>query len=160
MRKFILVAAGAGMVAATPAVAGTNSATLTVTAEVVDSCEVTDATLAWTGLGVLAGTDHDTSTSMSITCTDGSDYNITMGAGDNASAGQRYMAGSGTDTIPYDLYLGVPSSGTVLPVSTAVAAGTGTGAAQTLTIGGRIPSTAANVAADTYSDSVAVTITF
>ena len=34
------------------------------------------------------------------------------------------------------------------------------GSAQTLTIGGRIPSTAGNVAADTYSDSVAVTVTF
>ena len=160
MRKIILVAAGAGMVVATPAVAGTNSATLTVTAEVVESCEVSDATLAWTGLGVLNGADHDTSTSMSLTCTDGSDYNVTMGAGGNAVAGQRYMAGSGTDTIPYDLYLGVPTSGTILAVNNAVAAGTGNGAAQPLTIGGRIPASAANVAADSYSDSVAVTITF
>jgi len=160
MRKIILAAAGAGMVAATPAVAGTNSSTLTVTAEVVDSCEVSDATLAWTGLGVLAGSDHDTSTSMSITCTDGSAYSVSMGGGNNVSGGQRYMAGSGTDTIPYDLYLGVPASGTLLPVSTAVAAGTGDGTAQTLTIGGRIPSSASNVAADSYSDSVAVTISF
>ena len=37
MRKIILVAASAaGVVAATPAVAGTNSATLTVTAEVLE----------------------------------------------------------------------------------------------------------------------------
>ena len=160
MRKTILVAVGAGLAAATPAAAATNSATLTVTAEVVESCEVSDATLAWTGLGVLAGTNHDTSTSMSVTCTDGSDFDVSMGAGSNAVSGQRYMAGSGTDTIPYDLYLGVPSSGTILPVSSAVAAGTGTGAAQTLTIGGRIPASAGNVAADTYSDSVAVTISF
>lgn len=161
MRNIILVAAGAGMLVATPAAAGTNSATLTVTAEVVASCEVSDATLAWTGLGVLNGTDHDTSTSMAITCTDGSDYNVTMGAGNNETGGQRSMLGAANgDTIPYDLYLGVPASGTVLPVSSAVAAGTGNGAAQSLTIGGRIPSSAANVSADSYSDSVAVTITF
>ena len=161
MRKIILVAASAaGVVAATPAVAGTNSATLTVTAEVLESCEVSDATLAWTGLGVLNGANHDTSTSMSLTCTDGSDFNVTMGAGGNAVSGQRYMAGSGTDKIPYSLYLGVPASGTLLAVNNAIAAGTGTGSAQTLTIGGRIPSTAGNVAAETYSDSVAVTVTF
>ena len=161
MRKIILVAASAaGVVTATPAVAGTNSATMTVTAEVLESCEVSDATLAWTGLGVLNGANHDTSTSMSLTCTDGSDFNVTMGAGGNANAGQRYMAGSGTDKIPYSLYLGVPASGTLLAVNTAIAAGTGTGSAQTLTIGGRIPSTAGNVAADTYSDSVAVTVPF
>lgn len=161
MRKIILVAAGAGMLAAAPAAAGTNSATLTVQAVVAESCEVSDATLSWTGLGVLAGTDHDTSTSMSITCTDGAAYNINLGGGNNEATGQRNMLGATNgDTIPYDLYLGVPTSGTIVPVGSAVAAGTGDGTAQTMTIGGRIPSSAANVSADSYSDSVAVTITF
>ncbi len=161
MRKLILVAAGAGMLVTTPAVAGTNSSTLTVQATVAESCEVSDATLSWTGLGVLAGADHDTSTSMSITCTDGADYNINLAGGNNENSGQRRMVGgTNGDFIPYDLYLGVPSSGTIVPVGTAVAAGTGNGTAQSMTIGGRIPSSAANVTADSYSDSVAVTITF
>ena len=161
MRKLILVAAGAGAVLATPAYA--NTADLDVTATVEDSCTVSDTTMTFPTMSVVNGTNHDSSATVSLTCTLGADYNVSldMGLQEDTGAGVRRLHDSTTgEYIPYDLYH--TSVGGTLWDDTVVydPAGTATGGADSFVVFGRIPSTAANVTAGTYTDTVTITIGF
>ncbi len=161
MRKILMAAAGAGTVLAAPAYA--NTADLDVSATVEDSCTVANSTMNFGTLSVISGTNHDATASVSLTCTIGADYTMSLDDGSNAGAGtQRYLNyndGTTDHQIPYDLYSDTTRS-TAWAASGVNPAGTATGSAETVTVYGRIPSTAANVIAGSYTDTVTVSISF
>ena len=104
-------------------------------------------------------TDIDSTGTLSITCTPGTSYTVALGDGtNNSGAGTdgRRMEGDGK-FVPYQLYS--DSSRTSVWGSTSgTVGGVGSGAAQDLTVYGRIPS--ANFPAGTYTDTVIATVEY
>ncbi|PXX42098.1 Csu type fimbrial protein [Undibacterium pigrum] len=139
--------------------AATSTGTLSVSSTVLSACSVTGASMAF---GSYTATQIDNSAAISITCTNGTAYNIGMdaGGGSGASTAVRKMTGSVSGTLNYSLYK--DSGRSVVwgnTVGTDTLLGTGTGAAQSVSVYGRVPS--GQIAdAGVYSDSVTITLTY
>jgi spore coat protein U-like protein len=106
-----------------------------------------------------AAGNTDTSGSLSVNCSAGTPYTIALNGGLNADGTSRGML-AGANRAPYQLHQDAARTtlwgdgttfGTVL-------GGTGTGAAQTVTIYGRL--TSLNFPAGTYADTVTATVTY
>ncbi len=143
--------------------AATATGTFAVSATVTASCTVTGTPLAF-GAFSTSGGNVDVSNSLSATCTNGSGYTIGLSAGTTAGAtvGARKMIHSGgISTLNYSLST-VSAGGTNWDDTGGanVAAGTGNGAAQNISVFGRIPSGQTSALAGTYSDTITATITF
>lgn len=136
----------------------TSTSTFQVTATVASSCTVTATSLAF-GNYTLAQLDG-TST-ITATCTNGTTYTIGLDAGtfSGATTSNRRMTGPSAAGLSYSLF---SDSGRTTNWGNATGSwvsGTGTGAAQVLTVYGRIP---ANQTAliGSYTDTVTVTVAF
>jgi spore coat protein U-like protein len=106
-------------------------------------------------------TARDASGTVSVNCTNTAPYQVSLGSGQNASAGVRRMAGPASDFVGYSLYSNSART-TAWGDGSAIGAkvsGTGSGTSQNLTVYGRIP---ANQYArpGSYSDSVFVTVEY
>lgn len=152
-----------------PAQAGTATANLTVQVTITASCTINAATLDF---GSNAGTalvaaNVNSSTTVSVTCTNGSPYAIGMDNGANASGSQRRMK-TGTNFLNYNLYVDsaranawtTAASNTTCTTANSCALGTGNGSAQTVSIYGRVPSIGTAPPAGSYTDTVTMTITY
>jgi spore coat protein U-like protein len=131
---------------------------LTVTAE----CVVSNSAIDF-GSGSLVTNDITQGTDLSIRCTNGTEYFVTLGTGLNANSGARRMqAGSTGNYVNYELY--TDSAYTTPWSSTATSAGTGApsatadGTAQSMAVYGRVPAQAA--APGDYTDTVAITVNY
>lgn len=143
------------------AAAATASDTFEVTASVAAACQVDADDLGFGAYEPLSGAPKDSTTTVTVTCTNGTDYTIGMseGLGAGASIASRRMT-SGTDQLTYTLYRNAGYSqlwGDTIDVDTL--ADTGTGAAQPHTVYGRIDQSQAAPAGN-YSDTITVTVTF
>ena len=138
--------------------ASTATTTFQVTATVAASCTISATNLAF-GNYTLAQLDG-TST-ITATCTNGTTYTVGLDAGtfSGATTLTRKMTGPSAGGLAYSLYSDTSRTTNWGNASGTWVSGTGTGAAQTLTVYGRIP---ANQTASlgSYSDTVPVTITF
>lgn len=141
------------------AVATTVTSSVAVSANVASSCNVTVSPL---GFGVYVSTaDLLGITTISITCTNTTPYNIGLNAGlsTGATVTTRKMT-NGSNTLSYSLY---KNSGRTTnwgnTVGTDTVSGVGNGTAQTITIYGKIPMSQ-NVAPGAYTDTVQLTVTF
>ncbi len=154
----LFAAAVMSVALARPAEAATATASMTITATVQPTCQITAASL---DLGVYTGQQRDGSATLSVTCTNTTPYYINIGPGLNPDgSGYPTMAGAGAARLPYRLY---QDASRTIPWRNTLnvdgQAGTGTGSAQTLTVYGRI--SAGNfVAPGTYSDTVVVTVNY
>jgi spore coat protein U-like protein len=139
----------------------------TVSANVLPQCSAyvtTDMDFGSNAGAITANLDR-TST-IGLTCINRTAYSIGLGNGQNAQGTTRRMRFTAPDNsvyyIPYELYRDPARSqrwGTT--VNTDTQAGTGNGAAQTLTVYGRAPPTTGAVPAQgSYSDVITVTITY
>lgn len=144
-----------------PAIAlpATATSTFNTTATVVATCAISATNVAF---GSYSTAQLDATGSISITCTNGTTYTVALDAGVGASAtlAARKMTGPSSQTLTYSLYQDVSRStlwGDTAGVNTA--AGTGSGAAQSLTVYGRIPSLQFP-GAGTYSDTITVTLSY
>jgi spore coat protein U-like protein len=145
------------VVAAAPArAANTTGANVLVTATVNATCKMTDATVGFGVYDPNAPADNITGQgNLTVTCTKGiTAANITLGG----TVGSRVMTGpTPSDTLSYELYSNAGRSAAWgapgVPVPTT------TGAAQTMTVYGRIPF-GQYVAAGAYSATVAATLNF
>lgn len=145
--------------------AGTATGTLSVTANVVDTCTVA-ASGNLLAFGAYTGAVNNTNGSLSLTCTDGDTYTVALniGTGSGASFTNRVLTNpSPAGTMNYNIY--TTSGRTTVwgdgTGSTATVAGTGTGATQTLTAYGQIPAgQTATVTPGNYTDTVTITVTF
>ena len=149
--------------------AATSTATLTVQITITAACNINASTLDFgsnAGTALLAGS-LTASTTVSVTCTNGSPYSIGMNNGANASGTQRRMI-NGANFISYDLYTDAghvnawttASNSATCTSANSCALGTGNGSAQSTNIYGVVPSVAVAPAAGSYSDSVTMTVTY
>jgi spore coat protein U-like protein len=148
--------------------AGTNSATLGVSAAISDTCEVSTTAVAFGTYDPLSATDHDIGTAkVTMTCTTGSAPKVGLGQGANAFTGStdllplRQMKSTGNYLLRYYLYSNAGYSTVWGNDTTALNPGAaGDGASHDLLIYARIPK-AQNVhtAAD-FADTVSVAVTF
>ena len=164
MRRNRVLAAGAialvmAMVSTHPAIAATATANLNVTATVLASCTVSNATLAFGNYDPTGG-NVDQSATLQVACTKGTPATVGLNTGVNASGSTRRM-GNGTDFLAYELYKEAGrtnvwgNAGSDL-ISLAAAA---SNAAQTLTVYGRVTGLQ-DVSVGSYTDTVIVTVTF
>jgi spore coat protein U-like protein len=148
---------------ATPASAATQTTNLGVSATVTANCSVTASPVAFGNVDTLSATPVLGTGSVSVTCTNGTGWTATsdVGGGSGATFAVRRMTFSG-NTLNYTLYRDaaraeVWGDGTG---STFSVGGTGSGAAQSFTVYGRVPGSQASAPPGGYSDTVGVTITY
>ena len=130
-----------------------------VTASFANTCFISTATdLDFGAVGNLA-TQRDQTSAISLRCPTGTAWRLGLNNGSHAAGSVRRMAGPG-GYIQYELYrdAGRTQRWGNTPL-TDTSNGTGTGALETRTVYGRVPSQA-NPGAGTYSDTVTVTLTF
>jgi spore coat protein U-like protein len=132
-----------------------------VTATVSGTCTLSTNTLAF-GTYSPSGAALAGSTTVVATCTNTTPYTLSFNAGatSGGTISQRLMA-NGAATLKYNLYTTAADT-TLLgdgTSSSSTIAGTGTGAAQTSTIYGLIP-TGQYVTIGSYSDTITATISY
>jgi spore coat protein U-like protein len=149
------------IVLGSPLYAATATSTMTVQMTITATCLVNSAsTLNFGTQGVLSANVDQTST-VQVTCTNTTPYNIGLdaGTGSGATVAARKMT-SGANTVNYTLYSN--STRTTVWGNTGgpdPGAATGNGAAQSYTVYGRVPPQAAP-APGTYTDTITVTVTY
>lgn len=164
MRNIFLGLAAVAAVASTPALAATATNTMPVSVNVINSCTVAATPMSFGAPAAIGGSNIDSTSTISLVCTNGATYDVALDQGLNVSSGQRYMSnGAATPvTIPYGIYTDAARSaawGSTTGTNT-VAGSAGTSGAVTLTAYGRIPASATSVGAGAYTDTVTVTVTF
>ena len=171
MKRILIPAAVAGsLLAAGAAEAATATTNMTVQMTVAASCTVSATTLDF-GTQTLTniGVNIDASSQLTVTCSNSAPYNIAMNAGANDAGGgitarKMLIGGGGTETIAYQLYRdaartlvwGFTTSGGGADVVT----GTGTGAAQSIDVYGRVPAGQNGIKIGTYTDTITVTVNY
>lgn len=153
----ILALAGAGLVVANGAFAATATTSFSVTATVLAFCAVSAAPLVF---GNYSAAQLDGHTTVTVTCTSGTGYQVGLdaGTGNGASVATRRMTGSGL--LNYTLY--TDSSRTTVfgnTVGTNTVSGTGSGVVQSIDVYGRIPA-GQYPAGGLYSDTITVSVTY
>lgn len=146
-----------------PAIAGTAGGSLAASATVTANCTISTSALAFGNVDSTSASDVDATGGLTITCTNGSAWTASagVGAGSGASfAGRRMSAGA--NLLSYNIYTSaarttVWGDGTA---STATIGGTGSGAAQSVTVYGRVGGGQTGVPIGSYADTVAVTISY
>ena len=161
--KFALTTAAIGCLAlslaSSPAVAATSTTTFTVSATVQAACQISAAPMAF---GVYSGAAATTTSTVSVTCTNTTPYNVGLSAGQStgATVANRKMAGPGSTFLSYALFS--DSARTVnwgTTAGTDTVAGTGNGAIQAVNIYGRV--TAGQfVAPGSYSDTITAEVIY
>jgi spore coat protein U domain-containing protein, fimbrial subunit CupE1/2/3/6 len=162
-----LAVAGTLAMAAVTAGAATSPATTTlnVSANVASNCLVTAAPLAFSDYDGSAAVDG--SADLSVRCSNGTLYTISLGDGANGTIAQRKLESAAGDQLDYNLYTAAARStiwGETVGVDTVGGKGKGmsTNQANTHTVYGTIPNNPANqdVPTGLYSDQVAVTVAY
>ena len=154
----IIVAMGSALIPINTSSGATTTSTFQVTATVASSCTVTATSLAF-GNYTLAQLDG--SSTITATCTNGTTYTIGLDAGSFAGAttSTRRMTGPSAAGLSYSLFSDSGRTTNWGNVAGSWVSGTGTGAAQVLTVYGRIPANQTALIGN-YTDTVTVTVTF
>ena len=141
--------------------AATATASSTISATVQATCLISATSL---GFGTYTGVLLETTSTISITCTNTTPYTIGLNAGlgvtPTATVTTRHMTGPAAANLNYGLYsdAGRANNWGLTP-GTDTVAGTGNGAAQPLTLYGRVAA-AQFVAPGAYTDTVTATVTY
>jgi len=137
----------------------TATATFTVTAVVAKDCTVSATNLAF---GNYAGALINSTSTISVTCTSTTAYNVGLNAGlaTGATVTNRSMTGPGSALLSYKLF---SNSGHTTnwgnTVGTDTVAGTGNGVIQPLTVYGQVPA-GQFVTPGSYTDTITATVTY
>jgi spore coat protein U-like protein len=158
---FVRALCAAALLGGAQASMAQSTATFAVTATVLPSCTVVGGVPLAFGI-VTPGVQRDGTVTVSATCTVGTPYTLALdaGTGSGATVGLRRMT-SGGATLDYALYQDVARTtpwgdGTG---GTSTRSSSGTGLAQSFTVYGRVPSSAA-AAVGVYTDTITVTATY
>ena len=161
--KFALSAYLLGFMAlglcALPADAATATNSFAVSATVASTCLVSATSL---GFGSYTGLVVPASSTVSVTCTNTTPYNVGLsaGLGTGATVTARKMTGPASALLAYGLFQDAGHTvGWGVTAGTDTVAGTGNGATQPITVYGQIP-TAQYVAPGAYADTITVTVTY
>jgi spore coat protein U-like protein len=157
----VLAALSAFLVMPEQSQAATATSTFAVQVSITATCTINSAsTLNFGSVGILSANTDQTST-IQVQCTNTTPYTIGLdaGTGSGATVATRKLT-SGGNTVDYTLYSDTGRTtvwGTT--ISTDTVASTGTGAAQSFTVYGRIPAQS-TPAAGSYADTITVTVTY
>jgi spore coat protein U-like protein len=136
------------------------TATFTVNATVAANCLVVVQNIDFGTKGVLS-VDSDATGGVSVTCTPGTTYTVSLNGGTTNSPPAARKMSKGAETVTYGLYKDAarsqPWGDATTPGSTV--AGSGNGAVQALTVYGRVPPQT-TPSPGTYTDTVVVTLTY
>lgn len=161
---FRVIGAATVLAASLTAQAATQTTTFNVTATVVSACSLSAANLAFGNYDPLAVTNTDGTTSVSVTCSLLTPYNLGVSAGAHgASVSTRKMliSGGGTETLSYSLFRdALRTLNWGVTVGTDTLSALGTGLAIPTTVYGRIGSGQVTAPIGAYSDTVTVTVTY
>ncbi|QYR52483.1 Csu type fimbrial protein [Lysobacter soyae] len=164
--RTVLAIALASVVSA-PAMADTKQASFDVKINVKKACSISvvapDMNFASHDFNETG--PFDATNDISVKCTKGTTYNVGLNAGTTTGGTEaaRLMAGTGAnvDKVAYGLYSNAGRTtnwgGTI---ATGAVGGTGNNNVQTLTVYGRVLSSALNVTPDDYKDTITATITY
>ena len=138
--------------------AATATTSFAVNMTVQATCSITSLPL---GFGTYTGKVIDATTTITITCTRTTGYNVGLSAGNGtgATVTNRLMTGGGV-TLQYGLFSTADRSvnwGLTVPTDTV--AGVGNGAAQVLTVYGRVAA-GLFVPPGSYNDIITATVTY
>jgi spore coat protein U-like protein len=136
--------------------ATTSYFTLTVT--IVAACTISANPLSF---GNYSGAVLDSTTTLSVTCTDTTPYNVGLSAGTatGATVTNRMMTGPGGATLDYSLSSNSTHTTNWGNSTGSWVGGTGTGSAQTLTVYGQVPANQHDVSG-TYTDTIIATVNY
>ena len=148
-----LAVAAVGLSAAGAAQAQTATTTFNVTANVVSSCNVSATDLAFGNYSATAAANLDQTSTISVTCTNGENYGIDLGA----TPMTRTMAGPGGSTLNYGMFSDSTYSVAFGFGDTALS---GSGVAQNYTVFGRVPAGQFSARSGAHSAVVTVTVTY
>ncbi len=138
---------------------GTSTATFTVTATIVANCLLSATSL---NMGNYAGVKLNANSTLTVTCTNTTSFNIGLSAGTSpgATVMTRKMTGPGSAMLNYSLFR---DSGLTqnwgMTVGTDTLSSTGNGVAQNFSVYGQIPA-GQFVTPGTYNDTIIATITY
>jgi spore coat protein U-like protein len=140
----------------TSAQAETKTSSFQVGMDVTASCALSASTLTFNAMptGTTAGTDA--AADISVSCSQGTAYQISLSQGSNFSGGRRMANGS--SYINYELYSD-PARSTVWSTSQVISF-TGNGSAQSHTIFGRVPAGQSVPNTGSYADTIVATISY
>jgi spore coat protein U-like protein len=142
-----------------PAVAATATTTFGVTATVQSTCLVSATALAF---GTYTGALATSTSTVSVTCTNTTPYNVGLSAGlaTGATVTTRQMTGPASALLNYAMFSNsTRTTNWGQTVGTDTVTGTGNGAAQALTVYGQV--TAGQfVAPGAYTDTITATVTY
>jgi spore coat protein U-like protein len=141
--------------------ASPKSTTFAVTLTVQADCTITANPLNFGTTGLITS-NIDQTTTMNLTCSSGSAYNVALDQGSvsGSSVATRLLGGTGSNTVNFSLFRDAArTQNWGQTVGSDTMSGTGTGIAQTLTVYGRVPTQTAP-AAGNYSSTITATVTF
>ena len=146
-----------------PAFAETATSTFEVNASIASACTVSATNMNFGEIPVAAAAtvQTDSTSSITVTCSNGEAYTVALNRGLNNVAEQRNAKGTvvAGNVLAYDLYKD-SARGTVWTQTAVPVTGTGTGTAQVITVYGRVAAGLPYVANTTYTDQVLMTLTY
>ena len=150
-----------GLFGVTTALASTTTTTFTTQITLAATCVINSASTLNFGSQGFLGANVDQTSTIQVSCTDTTPYNIGLdaGTGSGATVATRKMT-SGGATVSYSLYSDSARTtvwGTTIGTDTVAATGNGTG--QNYTVYGRVPPQT-TPAPGTYTDTITVTVTY
>lgn len=165
LKKVALVAFAGLSIAAPGAFAGTATDTMAVTATISASCTITASPLAFGSLVSTNAAVTDAATSVDVTCTSDSPYNIGFDYGANILGFYTRRMASGANYLTYEVYTDAGRTTAFGPVSSYGSSNnynspaTGNAITRTIDIYGRIP-IQTTPASGSYSDTLTVSVNY
>lgn len=141
--------------------AATATGSFNVTVTIAATCQVTSSTNLNFGTQGVLSANIDNTNVVTVTCTNTTPYNIGLDKGVNGtSVTTRQMKGALGGLINYSLFSDAGrTTNWGVTVGTDTVTGVGNGSGQPYTVYGRIPPQT-TPAADVYTDTIAITVTY
>jgi spore coat protein U-like protein len=127
-----------------------------VSIQVMSTCSISASNMTFSSITTGTTSNTDASASLTVNCSSGTPYTISLGDGQHYSGGRRMS--NGTTNINYYLYS--DSTRSSQWNSVLVQSGTGTGTNQSIDVFGRVPAGQSVVFTGGYADTVVATVTY
>ena len=156
-----LMVFGVIMASGAEAQAATATGSLAVSSVTVNACIVVATPLLFGTINLIGASPNDSTALVTVTCTPGTAFNVGLDNGANFATTRRMKSATLAAYVAYGLF---SDTGHATPWGAVIGTNTVTGTAvvlpTVLTVYGRIPGGTTPVAADTYLDTVTVTVTY